>query len=73
MLIALYSRTTSLQRRHWGRNGNTNGQAEFCLNVLAPQEAGRRRQKQIEEVLKVAEASRSKVMEWRKSTDVDGS
>ncbi len=59
-----------------GRNGESNGRAEFSSHASRrnyTKEAANRREKQIEEELKAQEASRSKVMEWMKTTDVGGS
>jgi hypothetical protein len=46
----------------------------MAIQGITPQEAAKRREKRMEaEELKAQEASRSKVMEWKKTMDADGS
>ena len=75
--------TTLSQRRHYTstRTGDVMAKAMDELNIalmfvsgITPQEAADRREKQMEEEeLKAQEASRSKVTEWMKTTDVSSS
>ncbi len=72
--------TTSSQRRHYTspKTGDVMAKAMDELNMvlmfvsgITPQEVADRREKQLEEEeLKAQEASRSRVMEWMKTTDI---